>query len=175
MQIVALSQSVLKVSFFCPNSTFFTSTFFLSCLLFLGRTNHWKSISLFMWKKNLPFPLFNDLALSISWKVSLSHSLRLSYCQWFTLAVIRNDYIFVYNRPLWISSREYLYHLREIAKYKEDRFFSLVTVLVGKQYSLLTHPLFDYSQWLHNIFRSDFFFFWKQIETRGFREIFIES
>lgn len=44
----------------------------------------------------------------------------------------------------------------QIAKYKEVGFFSLVTVLVGKQYSLLTHPLFDYSQWLHNIFRSEF-------------------
>lgn len=50
--------------------------------------------------------LFNDLTLSISWKVSLSNSMRLGYCQWFALAVTRNDYIFVYNRPLWISSRD---------------------------------------------------------------------
>lgn len=88
----------------------------------------------------------------------------LGYSLWPALMVMRNDYICVYNRQLWISSRDVCIicdsQWAVLPNTKELCFSIVVTVLVGKQFSLLTHPLFDHSQWLHNMFRSVFFFWW---------------
>lgn len=93
----------------------------------------------------------------------------LGYCLGPVLTGMRGDYIFVSNRPLWISSRGICVicdsRWARLPNTKELGFSSVVTVLVGKLHSLLTRPLFDYSQWLHNILRSDIF--WEVVVGGG--------
>lgn len=145
---------------------------------YLEQTIEHQSNNLFIQGKNSLSPyLFKDLALSFSGKVSWSpgsHRLGLlsvicvnGYEEWFY-------YIFVYSRPLWISSRDICIicdsQWERLPNTKELGFSSLVTVLIGKQCSLLTHSLFYYSQGLHNICRLDFSFFESSLRHMALEE-----